>query len=133
VGESHLLALLNADRAAAGVAPLTLLPALSTGARIHSCDMDLHNNLSHTGSDGSNPAQRISATGTPFSTAGENIGDAGGYGVVGGIDAMDQQMMAEPLAPDTHHWNIVNAAYHQVGIGAIYQYGKIWITEDFVG
>jgi uncharacterized protein YkwD len=133
VGEAHLLALLNADRAVAGVAPLTLLPALSVASRDHSCDMGAHNTLSHTGSDGSDPTQRISATGTTFSTAGENVGFAGGYGIVGGIDVIDHEMMREPLTFGTHHWNIVNAAFHQVGIGAIYQYGKIWITEDFVG
>jgi hypothetical protein len=41
-------------------------------------------------------------------------------------------MMAEPLAEGTHHWNIVNAAFHRVGIGVIDLSGTVWITEDFV-
>ena len=131
-GEAHLLTLLNADRAAAGVAPLTLLTALSVGSRDHSCDMGQHNNLSHTGSDGSDPGQRMRATGTTFNYAGENIGVAFGYGITGGIDIVDQQMMAEPLAEGTHHWNIVNAVYHRVGIGIVNLSGTVWITEDFV-
>lgn len=131
--EQYLLSRLNADRAAAGVRALTLNATLSQASRAHSCDMLQHQTLSHMGSDGSNPFQRIQATGVPFSTAGENIGMAGGYGLTGGIDVIDRGMMSEPLTQGTHHWNIVNAAYSQVGLGVFYANGQVWLTEDFIG
>jgi len=131
--EQYLFGLLNQHRAAAGARALQLNETISTASREHSCDMFQHQQLNHYGSDGSSPFQRISATGTSYSTAGENIGMAGGYGLNGGIDIIDNSMMAEPSSRGTHHWNIINAAYTQVGIGVIYTNGQVWFTEDFVG
>lgn len=131
--EQHLLALINQHRAAAGVPLLTLDPTLSAGARTHSCDMALHGLLSHNGSDNSTPFQRIQAEGVTYHSAGENIGTATNYGLIGGVDVNDQAMMAEPLTCCNHHWNIVNKAYTSVGIGIIYRNGTEWLTEDFVG
>lgn len=131
--EQMLFTLLNQHRAAAGAPSLALNETLSLASRDHSCDMFQHQNLSHTGSDGSSPFQRIAAVGVPFTTAGENIGMAGGYGLSGGVTTIDNEMMAEPLTQGDHHWNIVNAAYTQVGIGIIYANNQVWLTEDFVG
>jgi uncharacterized protein YkwD len=132
-GEQHLLDLLNSHRAAAGVAPLTLSPLISRASREHSCDMFQHQQLSHTGSDGSSPFARIRATSIAYTTAGENIGDSDGYALTKGLDLIDHNMMAEPLTSGNHHWNIVNAAYTQVGLGVIYTNGELWFTEDFAG
>jgi uncharacterized protein YkwD len=132
-GEAHMLALLNADRAEAGVPPLTLSTALSVVARDHSCDMGTHDNPSHTGSDGSDPLQRLQAAGITYTTAGENVGVSSGHGFLPGLDGLDQAMMAEQTVPITHRWNIVNPAYHEVGIGVVVVGAGIWLTEDFVG
>jgi uncharacterized protein YkwD len=132
-GERHLLALLNAHRAAAGVRPLALDAALSGEAREHSCDMQRHHRLSHTGSDGSTPFQRIRAAGVTYRAAGENIGETVGYALTAGLDRDDRDMMAEPLAAGNHHWNIVNPAYTRVGLGVIYVGTQLYFTEDFVG
>jgi len=131
--EQYLLDHLNAHRVAAGVPALQLNTRLSEASREHSCDMYQHQQLNHYGSDGSSPFQRIGATGVTYSTAGENIGMAGGYGLTGGVDTIDAGMMAEPLSYGNHHWNIVNAAYAQVGLGVIDANGQVWLTEDFVG
>jgi uncharacterized protein YkwD len=95
--------------------------------------MFLHQQLNHTGSDGSSPFQRISSTGVTYSTAGENIGMAGGYSLTDGVNVIDSSMMGEPLSYGNHHWNIVNPAYTQVGIGIIYANNQVWLTEDFIG
>lgn len=129
--EQYLLNRLNQHRRDAGVAPLALSAKVSAVSRAHSCDMDQHHNLSHTGSDGSTLAQRLTAGGISYSYAGENIGTASGYGLIGGITANDNDMMAEPLQPGNHRWNIVNTHYTQVGIGIIYVNGQEWMTEDF--
>lgn len=131
--EQHLLTLLNQHRAAVGVAPLQLNQTLSLASRQHSCDMYQHQNMSHTGSDGSSPFDRMRAVGITFSTAGENIGATWGYALTNGVDTTDSGMMAEPGNPGDHHWNIVNAGYTQVGIGIIYANSQLWLTEDFVG
>ena len=49
------------------------------------------------------------------------------------ITAIDASMMAEPLAPGDHHWNIVNPASTRVGIGVVDARGETWFTEDFAG
>lgn len=133
--EAYVFSLLNQHRATAGngAQPLALNETLSLASRQHSCDMFQHQNLSHTGSDGSTPWQRITAVGISYSTAGENIGMTGGMPLTTGINAIDSSMMAEQASPGTHHWNIINPAYTQVGIGVIYANGQVWLTEDFVG
>lgn len=131
--EQSLLTILNKHRAAAGAAPLKLSAALSAVSRAHSCDMYQHHYMGHTGSDGSSPLQRIQSAGLSFSNWGENVGTASGLGVMGGIQQIDDGMMAEPLTPYDHHWNIVHAAFTTVGLGVIYVNGQVWVTEDFIG
>ncbi len=89
--------------------------------------------MSHTGSDGSSPFQRISAAGIAYGTAGENVGMASGYALSSGVTTIDNEMMAEPLTPGDHHWNIVNPAYSSIGVGIIYVNNQVWMTEDFIG
>jgi uncharacterized protein YkwD len=131
--ESYILALVNQHRASAGVSALALNPTLSLASRGHSCDMALHDTLSHIGSDGSTPSDRIAATGLTFMRWGENIGRASASDVLSGIAQVDAWMMAEPLTHGNHHWNIVNPAYTQLGVGVIVNNGEVWFTEDFGG
>lgn len=53
--------------------PLAINPLLTQAARRHNQDMLAHAFQSHTGSDGSNPGSRVSATGYLYSYTGENI------------------------------------------------------------
>lgn len=136
--EAQLLNLLNQHRAAARppVPALRWNAALSFGARYHACDMFLHQTLSHTGSQGESPFQRMAAVGfpmPPYHQEGENIGAASGYAPPAAVSALDSAMMAEPLSYGTHHWNIVNGGYSVVGVGIIVANGQTWLTEDFAG
>ena len=131
--EQYVLTLLNAHRTQTGAAPLALSPALTSGARQHSCDMYQHHLLSHASSDGTSPLARIQASGLAFHTWGENIGTGSGEGLIGGVSANDAVMIAEPVVCCDHAWNILNAAHTQVGIGIIYINGTEWMTEDFIG
>lgn len=131
--EQYLLNRLNQHRKDGGVAALTLSTKLSAVSRAHSCDMYQHQKLNHNSSDGSTMTQRIQAAGIKATTWGENIGTASGYGLTGGIDANDNDMMAEPLQPGNHRWNIMSAKYTQIGLGVIYINGQEWLTEDFIG
>ena len=71
-----ILDLTNDHRAAHGIAPLTLHPQLTEAAEIHATDHESREcvgGLSHTGSDGSNPGDRIASTGLRVRDWGENI------------------------------------------------------------
>lgn len=140
--ERYLLGLLNRDRAANGVGPLILDAGLSDVARRHSSDLATHNGQTwtewpHSGSDGSSPFQRMAAGGygvPPYATAGENIGYTQGYpSTRAAVDEIDAAMMAEPIGPQNHRWNIVNARFQIVGVGIVVLGDWVWITEDFAG
>ena len=69
-------------------------------SRTHSCEKFVHQQLSHTGSDGFNPFQRMAASGftpSPYAQEGENIGQAGSVTPSNTVALIDNETMAEPL------------------------------------
>jgi uncharacterized protein YkwD len=133
--ESQVLTLVNQRRAAGatcgGVAKppvpaLTLNTKLRCAARKHSKDMGTKNFFSHTGSNGSNFAQRIVSAGyTPWLALAENIaaGHSTAAAVVNGW-----------MASTGHCNNIMNGNYKHLGVGYFYgataTYKHYW-TQDF--
>ncbi|MFI8193305.1 CAP domain-containing protein [Streptomyces sp. NPDC085946] len=112
--------LVNAERGKAGCSPVTLNATLTKAAQAHSEDMAAHRNMSHTGSDGSAPGDRITRAGYNWSTYGENV--AYGY-------AAPEQVMAGWMASPGHKANILNCAFKEIGVG-LAQPGDYW-TQDF--
>ncbi|WP_426754436.1 CAP domain-containing protein [Myxococcus sp. Y35] len=115
--EDQVLTLVNERRAAGAVcggvamppAPaLTNHPSLRCAARKHSKDMGINNFMSHTGSDGSTPWQRMTWAGYSYRNAAENV--AAGYStalaVVNGW-----------MASTGHCNNIMNPVLVHIGIG----------------
>lgn len=90
----------------APVAPLALDTRLVRAAQSHSEDMEASGTLSHTGSDGSNPGDRIAMTGYQAATWGENA--AAGYGSVASV-------VAGWLGSEGHCRNIMNASFTELG------------------
>lgn len=74
VQEKELITLINQQRAQYNLAPFQTSTALCDAARRHSDDMAQNNFLSHTGSDGSSPWDRMADAGYYLTTAGENVG-----------------------------------------------------------
>jgi uncharacterized protein YkwD len=70
-----LVALHNQERKKEGLPPLKANRQLEAAAIQHARDMAAHNKLSHEGSDGSKPRDRIKKTGYPYQTIGENVAD----------------------------------------------------------
>lgn len=66
--------LVNAYRKSKGLRPLLLQPALTEAARSHSRDLANWDRISHFGSDGSNPWDRVKRAGYPAKLAAENVG-----------------------------------------------------------
>lgn len=117
---ARVVALVNSERAKVGCSPVTLNAKLSQAAQAHSVDMAIHNTMSHTGSDGSDPGQRITLAGYLWSTYGENV--AYGY-------STPEQVMAGWMASEGHKRNILDCGFKEIGVG-VAQPGNYW-TQDF--
>jgi uncharacterized protein YkwD len=117
---ARIVELVNSERAKAGCAPLAVNAKLTKSAQDHSKDMAEHQNMSHTGSDGSSPGDRITGAGYSWSTYGENV--AYGY-------ATPESVMAGWMASAGHKRNILNCAFKEIGVG-VAQPGNYW-TQDF--
>lgn len=68
------LDLINDYRQQNGLKPLTLDPMLTEAAKAHSRDLAKSDRISHYGSDGSSPWDRVKRTGYAAKVAAENIG-----------------------------------------------------------
>ncbi|MFF4897930.1 CAP domain-containing protein [Streptomyces sp. NPDC001068] len=117
---ARVLALVNTERGKVGCPDLTLNTTLSKVAQAHSDDMALHRNMSHSGSDGSSPGDRITTAGYTWSAYGENV--AYGY-------STPEQVMAGWMASPGHKANILNCAFKEIGIG-LAEPDSYW-TQDF--
>ncbi|MFF5142733.1 CAP domain-containing protein [Streptomyces sp. NPDC013157] len=117
---ARVLELVNAERGKVGCSALTLNTTLTKVAQAHSEDMALHQNMSHSGSDGSSPGDRITGAGYTWSAYGENV--AYGY-------ASPEQVMAAWMASPGHKANILNCAFKEIGVG-LAQPDSYW-TQDF--
>lgn len=107
----RVIALTNAQRAAAGLSPLSANGALTAAAAAHSKDQAAHNKMTHTGSNGSTLSQRISAAGFAWHTIGENV--AMGYGSADSV--MDGWMNSAG-----HRANILKADFTSIGVAVAY-------------
>lgn len=68
------LSLVNDYRADKGLPPLDLHPQLERAAFAHAHDLADHDRISHFGSDGSDPWERVQRTGFDPQVAAENVG-----------------------------------------------------------
>jgi len=68
------LALVNGYREDNGLAPLALDPKLKEAAHAHAQDLANNDRISHFGSDGSDPWERVERTGFDAKLAAENVG-----------------------------------------------------------
>ncbi|MER6530132.1 CAP domain-containing protein [Streptomyces sp. NPDC001508] len=117
---TRILELVNDERSKAGCSALTLNDTLTKAAQAHSEDMAAHRNMSHTGSDGSMPGDRLTKAGYAWSAYGENVA----YGYSG-----PEQVMAAWMSSPGHKANILNCSFKEIGVG-LAQPGDYW-TQDF--
>ncbi len=110
-----MIGLINEARQAQGLHPLVQQNQLTAAARVHSDDMACNDFISHTGSDGSSPADRVTSQGYSYSWIGENIF----AGSSSPQTAFDWWMNSEP-----HRNNILHSNYTEIGIGYSYLEGS---------
>jgi uncharacterized protein YkwD len=94
----------------AAAPPLKLVGKLNDAAREHAKDMAKHSMLSHSGSDGSSPADRVTREHYAWRMVGENVAS--------GPTSADE-VMAGWLASPHHCENLMNPRYTDMGIAYI--------------
>ena len=87
--------------------PLRWHAALAASSRLHAEDMARYNYFSHSGRDGSDPAQRVERAGYRYRSTGENI--AGGQ--MNPEDAVAGWLKSAP-----HCANLMNPAFTEMGV-----------------
>jgi uncharacterized protein YkwD len=102
--------LVNAYRKEKGLRPLKLQPALTEAARAHSRDLAKWDRISHFGSDGSNPWDRVKRAGYHARLAAENVGT--------GQITIDEVMKGWKASPG-HNKNLLLADAEHMGVALV--------------
>lgn len=110
--EAQVVALINKERANAGLSALSTNGSLTSAARGHSRDMASSNFFGHTGSNGSDLASRLSAAGYAYTAGAENIYAGEGSNLDNPYAAVSAWM-----GSDGHRANILNGIYTEIGVG----------------
>ncbi|MEV5121979.1 CAP domain-containing protein [Streptomyces decoyicus] len=116
----RVVELVNEERSKAGCSKLTVNAKLTKAAQDHSQDMADHRNMSHTGSDGSSPDDRITRAGYQWNSYGENV--AYGY-------STPEEVMKGWMSSPGHKKNILDCSFKEIGVGHA-QPDDYW-TQDF--
>lgn len=115
---SEVLTLVNQQRAANGLGPLSFDVEAERAAKAHAEDMVGRGYFSHSTPEGWSPSTRMTMTGgSGFSQVGENI--AFGY-------STPQIVMDGWMNSSGHRANILNASYTHIGIG-VDEVGPHWV------
>ena len=116
--EAEACRLVNQQRAAKGLASLTIDSNLSVKARIKARDMRDNGYFSHTSPTYGSPFAMMNALGISYRSAGENI--AKGYtSAKAVVDAW--------MASQSHRDQILSAKYSSMGIGYVDGYWTLWL------
>jgi uncharacterized protein YkwD len=124
-----MLRIINADRAANGLRPLSFDTSEAVVARQHSRDMAAHHYFSHTSLAGQSPFDRLHRAGISYHIAGENLGMDSGASRHAMLSAIEVAMLHSP----EHRANLLRSTFTEVGIGIAVSGSWIYVTEDFTG
>jgi uncharacterized protein YkwD len=116
--EQSIANMLNQHRGDNGLFSLSLVSELTQAARWHVLDMAENDFTGHTGSDGSNAAERMQDAGYDPLFWGEIIG----WGFGGSAESMVDWWMNSP----THRSIILSTRFEDFGVGYVYLAGSEW-------
>lgn len=137
-----MLKIVNRDRHQNGLSKLTLKPSQSVGVAScvgsygHSQAMAKSGAIWHVNAQFPKASFPNSVC-VRFMHAGENVGESASGNATLDLKTLDTMMMGEPHSKSecastvNHACNILNPAFHHVGIGVYYAKGATWLTEDF--
>jgi uncharacterized protein YkwD len=114
--------MVNAERAHRGLPALTADTVLARAARLHAEDMAEHGFVSHQGSDGSDPSQRLDRVGYSWTWVGENV--------AAGQESVDEVVAGWLRSPD-HLANVASADAVSAGLAMARssegEFGTYWV------
>lgn len=116
--ELRVFELTNAERTNQGILPLEWDNRLGMAARAHTEDMAQNNFLSHTGSDNSNPSERITRAGFSLITSAENVARG---------QVTPAAVISSWMNSPRHRDNILNPDLTHLGVGFV---NNFW-TQKF--
>ena len=125
---AHLLTLVNAERTAAGVAPLEVHADVTAVAVARALVMASADYFGHENAAGIGIARLLAEHGVAFAAAGENIGKSNHP-----ADEVLQVIVAMMMASDGHRMNMLNARYRQIGIGIAIVDQTFYFSVVFTG
>lgn len=106
----HAREVINKYRQASGLKPLKLHASLTEAAKAHSRDLAKWDRISHYGSDGSNPWDRVKRTGYSAKVAAENVGT--------GQASIDEVLKGWKESPG-HNKNLLLGDVEHMGIALV--------------
>jgi len=106
----HARKLINEYRKKHGLKPLQLSPELTAAAKAHSRDLARFDRISHYGSDGSNPLDRVKRAGYNPRLAAENVGTG---------QATFEEVLQGWKASPSHNKNLLMADARHMGIALV--------------
>ena len=116
----HLVALMNAERARAGLSPLVLSPQVSAVAHAYACETAARDDIGHTGSDGSKVSERLMRGGVSALMVSENTAT---------FYRSPEEAMAAWMASPHHRENILRPASRAVGVGQADGTQAVWVVD----
>jgi uncharacterized protein YkwD len=113
------------DKPFGSARPVRWNEALERAAALHAADMAANNYFSHTGRNGSTPAQRVIRAGYHYQKIGENIASG---------QLSPEETIAAWIKSPVHCANLMNGAYTEMGVAvsvnATSEMGVYWV-QDF--
>ncbi|MBE7190366.1 CAP domain-containing protein [Jatrophihabitans endophyticus] len=127
-----LLTMLNKERHAHNLKPLTMSKDLVKSAHVHNEWMAKTNVMSHQEAGEPGLANRISKAGYKWSWAGENIGWNSAM-TKSGVLQLESLMYHEKAPNDGHRLNILNKHFRNIGVDVLMdkKHNRVWLTTDF--
>ncbi len=133
----QVLALINQARSQAGLPALTFSAGLDQSASAHNLTMANGCGLSHQCPGEPPIGTRDTDAGVHWTSAGENIGEAGPEAdataaIAAAAVGLTQDMLNEKPPDNGHRLNILSRSFAHIGI-AVYRSspGTVWLTQDF--
>lgn len=119
--EQHMVDMINQERVAAGVNPVTVDLRLASVGRAKANDLKANNYFDHTSPTYGSPWAMMQQVGLTVKWAGENIS---------GNKSVEGSMAALMLSPG-HRANILDPRFTHVGVGIAYgsAYGNLYVQE----
>jgi len=126
----EILALVNAERANHGIAPVAWSDDFTKTARVRAREIPLRFEADHTRPDGRGWDTSVREAGIRFRTIGENMA-RGGHSRDGASWYTPQKVMESWMKSDGHRKNILNADFELLGVGVFDSDGTRYYVQHF--